>query len=85
MCIRDRADAALILTAHRAMDVERVLAAVSYTHLHRISGIRNRKGQVIGLTLRVGRAVFGTVEIIRDIIAAGRSVLLLEMCIRDSR
>ena len=45
--------------------------------LHRISGIRNRKGQVIGLTLRVGRAVFGTVEIIRDIIAAGRSVLLL--------
>ena len=45
--------------------------------LHRISAIRNRKGQVIGLTLRVGRAVFGTVEIIRDIIAAGRSVLLL--------
>lgn len=45
--------------------------------LHRISAIRNRKGRVIGLTLRVGRAVFGTVEIIRDLIMAGRSVLLL--------
>ena len=45
--------------------------------LHRISAIRNRKGTVIGLTLRVGRAVFGTVEIVRDIIEAGRSVLLL--------
>ncbi|MCB0215020.1 MAG: AAA family ATPase [Chloroflexi bacterium] len=45
--------------------------------LHRISAIRNRKGAIIGLTLRVGRAVFGTVEIVRDIIEAGRSVLLL--------
>jgi len=45
--------------------------------LHRISCIRNRKGGVIGLTLRVGRAVFGTVEIVRDIVVSGRSILLL--------
>jgi stage III sporulation protein SpoIIIAA len=30
--------------------------------LHRISAIRNRKGQIIGLTLRVGRAVLGTIK-----------------------
>ncbi|MFV9503612.1 MAG: R3H domain-containing nucleic acid-binding protein [Oscillochloridaceae bacterium umkhey_bin13] len=45
--------------------------------LHRISGIRNRKGMVIGLTCRVGRAVFGTVEIIRDLVESGQSILLL--------
>ncbi|MEX0730064.1 MAG: R3H domain-containing nucleic acid-binding protein [Aquisalimonadaceae bacterium] len=45
--------------------------------LHRISAIRNRKGQIIGLTLRVGRAVFGTIEHIRDQVEAGKSVLLL--------
>ena len=36
--------------------------------LHRIAGIRNRKGQVVGLTCRVGRAVFGTIAIIQDLI-----------------
>ncbi|BCX82205.1 hypothetical protein MIT9_P1790 [Methylomarinovum caldicuralii] len=45
--------------------------------LHRISAIRNRKGDVIGLTLRVGRAVSGTIELIRDLVASGRSLLLL--------
>lgn len=45
--------------------------------LHRISAIRNRNGQIIGLTCRVGRAVFGTVKIIQDLIESGRSVLLL--------
>jgi stage III sporulation protein SpoIIIAA len=45
--------------------------------LHRISGIRNRRGEVVGLTCRVGRAVFGTIDIIRDIIEAGRSILFL--------
>ena len=45
--------------------------------LHRISAIRNREGAVIGLTCRVGRAVFGTVDIVRDVIEAGESVLLL--------
>lgn len=45
--------------------------------LHRISAIRNRKGRIVGLTCRVGRAVFGTMEIIGDIIESGKSVLLL--------
>lgn len=45
--------------------------------LHRISGIRNRRGQVVGLTLRIGRAVYGTIEIVDDIVAEGHSILLL--------
>lgn len=45
--------------------------------LHRISAIRNRRGHIVGLTLRVGRAVYGTVDIIQDIIESGKSVLLL--------
>ena len=32
--------------------------------LHRISAIRNRKGRIVGLTCRVGRAVFGTIKVI---------------------
>jgi len=45
--------------------------------LHRISAIRNRRGDVVGLTCRVGRAVYGTIDIIEDIILAKKSVLLL--------
>ena len=45
--------------------------------LHRISAIRNRRVAVVGLTLRVGRAVYGTVDIIQDIIESGKSVLIL--------
>ncbi|RPJ84116.1 MAG: AAA family ATPase, partial [Acidobacteria bacterium] len=45
--------------------------------LHRISALRNRRQQVIGLTCRVGRAVTGTVDIIRDVIETGKSILLL--------
>lgn len=45
--------------------------------LHRISAMRNRHGEVIGLTLRVGRAVFGTVDIIRDLLESGRNILLV--------
>jgi stage III sporulation protein SpoIIIAA len=45
--------------------------------LHRISAIRNRGGAVIGLTCRVGRAVLGTVDILRDVIEEGKSILLL--------
>src|SRR5437660_7934082 len=45
--------------------------------LHRISALRNRAGKVVGLTVRVGRAVYGTMEIIRDVVEAGRSILLL--------
>jgi stage III sporulation protein SpoIIIAA len=45
--------------------------------LHRISAIRNRRGQIVGLTLRVGRAVYGTIDIIEDLIASGKSLLML--------
>ena len=45
--------------------------------LHRISSIRNRKGNVIGLTCRVGRAIFGTVSIVRDLLEQKKSILLL--------
>ena len=45
--------------------------------LHRISAIRNRSGKVVGLTCRIGRAVFGTIDIIRDMVEGGQSVLLL--------
>jgi stage III sporulation protein SpoIIIAA len=45
--------------------------------LHRISAIRNRKGVIIGLTCRVGRAIFGTIEMIRDLVEMGKSILLL--------
>lgn len=45
--------------------------------LHRISAIRNRRGVVVGLTARVGRAVYGTIEIITDLVESGQSILLL--------
>lgn len=45
--------------------------------LHRISGMRNRKGEVIGLTCRVGRAIFGTINMIRDLVETGQSILML--------
>ena len=45
--------------------------------LHRISAMRNRKGDVIGLTCRVGRAVFGTITMIRDLVETGNSILML--------
>src|SRR5215831_11373591 len=45
--------------------------------LHRISAIRNRRDGIVGLTCRVGRAVFGTVDILRDVIESGKSLLLL--------
>ena len=45
--------------------------------LHRISAIRNRAGVIIGLTCRVGRALTGTVDILRDVIESGKSMLLL--------
>lgn len=68
-------------------EIERVIAGIGdfdddnrsgiARTLHRISGIRNRRGQVVGLTLRVGRAVYGTIEIIKDIINEGHSILIL--------
>jgi stage III sporulation protein SpoIIIAA len=45
--------------------------------LHRISAIRNRDGNIVGLTCRVGRAVYGTIRLIEDLIESGRSILLM--------
>lgn len=45
--------------------------------LHRISAIRNRHGTIVGLTCRVGRAVYGTIDIIQDLVESGKSILLL--------
>ncbi|PLS69579.1 MAG: single-stranded DNA-binding protein [Cyanobacteria bacterium M5B4] len=45
--------------------------------LHRISAIRNRKGVIIGLTCRIGRAIYGSSELIRDLVETGKSILLL--------
>ncbi|NQU17986.1 MAG: AAA family ATPase [Candidatus Saganbacteria bacterium] len=45
--------------------------------LHRISAMRNRQGKIIGLTLRFGRAIFGTIDIIRDVIESGQNILFL--------
>ncbi len=45
--------------------------------LHRISAMRNRRGVVVGLTLRVGRAVSGIVDILRDLIESGQSLLVM--------
>lgn len=45
--------------------------------LHRIAAIRNRRGHIVGLTCRIGRAVYGTTDIIQDLIESGKSLLLL--------
>ncbi|QAT89017.1 hypothetical protein EJ065_7495 [Corallococcus coralloides] len=45
--------------------------------LHRVSAIRNRQGRVVGLTLRVGRAIQGTIDMLRDLVESGRNLLLL--------
>lgn len=45
--------------------------------LHRISAMRNRTGEIIGLTCRIGRAVYGTIGMIRDLVETGRSILML--------
>ncbi|HKZ51627.1 MAG TPA: single-stranded DNA-binding protein, partial [Dehalococcoidia bacterium] len=45
--------------------------------LHRISAIRNRRGRIVGLTLRVGRAIFDTIPLIEDLVRSEKSILLL--------
>jgi stage III sporulation protein SpoIIIAA len=45
--------------------------------LHRISAIRNRRSHIVGLTCRVGRAVYGTTDLIKDLIESGKGLLLL--------
>ncbi|KAL8507608.1 hypothetical protein ACS0TY_018226 [Phlomoides rotata] len=51
-------------------------AGISRT-LHRISAIKNRKGAIIGLTCRVGRAVSGSANLLRDLVKDGASLLLI--------
>src|SRR6185312_6059522 len=74
----------LAQTTVTAEDIAYVVARIGQDNragiertLHRISAIRNRVGDVVGLTCRVGRAVFGTVDILRDVIEEGQSILLL--------
>ncbi len=45
--------------------------------LHRIAAMRNRSGDIVGLTCRVGRAVYGTLDIIQDLIESGKNILIL--------
>lgn len=45
--------------------------------LHRISCIRNRQFLINGLTCRVGRAVFGTISVVRDLLESEKSILIL--------
>ena len=45
--------------------------------LHRISAIRNRTGKIVGLSCRVGRAIYGTIDIILDVVRSGKSICLL--------
>ncbi|OQY46672.1 MAG: AAA family ATPase [Anaerolineaceae bacterium 4572_78] len=45
--------------------------------LHRISCIRNRQNKIIGLTCRVGRAIYGTIDIVQDLFETGKSILIL--------
>ena len=70
-----------------AQDIDHVVAQISEfgednragipRTLHRISAIRNRRGRIVGLTCRVGRAVSGSAGAIRDLFESGRSILLL--------
>jgi len=71
----ERADLALVLERLGPFGGDN-RAGIERT-LHRISAIRNRSGEVVGLTCRVGRAVFGTVAMVRDLLDAGRSLLLM--------
>ena len=45
--------------------------------LHRLSAMRNRNGKIIGLTCRVGRAIFGTVRVLEELVESGQSILLV--------
>ncbi|KAI5014960.1 hypothetical protein ZWY2020_056350 [Hordeum vulgare] len=45
--------------------------------LRRISAIRNRQRDIVGLTCRVGRAVPGSANLLQDLVKAGGSLLLI--------
>ena len=71
----DRADLASVLERLGSFGGDN-RAGIECT-LHRISAIRNRNGDVVGLTCRVGRAVYGTVAMVRDLLDSGQSLLLM--------
>ncbi|KAK1395556.1 Protein SEEDLING PLASTID DEVELOPMENT [Heracleum sosnowskyi] len=72
VCIQD-IQHATSLVGDFAMDNR---AGISRT-LHRISAIRNRKGEIIGLTCRVGRAISGSASQLTDLVKDGASLLLI--------
>ncbi|KAL0293563.1 UNVERIFIED_CONTAM: putative protein ycf45, partial [Sesamum angustifolium] len=45
--------------------------------LHRISAIRNKNGRVVGLTCRLGRPVREIIDMTRDLLEYGKSILFL--------
>ena len=61
----------------RISDFDADIRAGMERTLHRISAIRNRRGRIVGLTCRVGRAVYGTIDIIEDLVYSGESILIL--------
>ncbi len=66
----------LFVTAHIGDFGDDNRAGIERT-LHRISCIRNRRGKIVGLTCRVGRAVYGTIRVIEDLVLGGKSILFL--------
>jgi stage III sporulation protein SpoIIIAA len=77
LCAREVTEADIQYVVSRIGEFDADNRAGIQRTLHRISAIRNRRGNIIGLTCRVGRAVYGTIEIIKDIILSGKSILLL--------
>jgi hypothetical protein len=61
---REELDAAAAAVAPFGCDNRAGIAGT----LHRISALRSRQGNVVGLTCRVGRAVSGHVDMINDIL-----------------
>ena len=53
--------------------------------LHRISCIRNRQFLINGLTCRVGRAIFGTISVIRDLLESEKSILIFNIRIPKAK
>jgi len=62
---------------HKVGEFDRDNRAGIEQTLHRISAIRNRHNDVVGLTCRVGRALYGKIEIIEDLVKSGASILIL--------
>jgi stage III sporulation protein SpoIIIAA len=77
LCAREVTEADIQYVVSRIGEFDADNRAGIQRTLHRISAIRNRRGNIIGLTCRVGRAVYGTIDIIKDIILSGKSILLL--------